>query len=720
MTPSTTRPWKVPSLFLCGFLLVGGGALQAQGPSLIELTAEDPAKIESPEACGECHISEYDVWKKTTHATGFKTLHRRQEATEIAERMGVSLLKRDSPCIRCHYTAVEAKEQLRAVAGVSCESCHGAGKDWINIHNDYGGKGFDHTNETPEHRAQRLERSRAAGMRRPSDLYPVVASCYTCHSVPFEELVNVGGHPAGSGDFELVARYQQIQHNFLQSLIEGDGTINRDRTPQELRLMYVVGRALEAESALRGVAEATEKGTYASAMIRRVRLATNELRTIERLVQAPQLTSILATLRQARVGLDNRPALLQTADAVGELARQFLASYDGSTLATLDPLVRGEVVDIVDEDVDEPEIAGQSPQDAAASTHDISVTGGGPGRDATAVGGSRPIGATAASSAAAPTIAAVPAVGEIKKRIRPTSQHGVVGPSTCTGCHRHGPQNEWWFGDAHYRSADRFFEEDPKAVQIARLYGIRPDRMSRGDQVCMDCHGTVVSGKEKREVGDGVGCESCHGAAADYLEPHQEGEPELGLQRPGYQKALQLGMAKLRDAEVRAKVCTGCHYITEPRLISAGHPSGREHDYIEGMATIEHWPESSLGDPELRNAFAAALQRRGAVPQVRLARLAGPAPQAAGTGGSPPAASGGGSRRGSGAESAGAGSSRTSTVRRSARASLPQRPAGEASQLDLPPFPEIAEDASIEEVLRLLEQRLEALYGATAPEGNKP
>lgn len=710
MTPPKTRPWKRPCLLLCWLLLAAGGALGAQGTPLIELTAEDPAEIVTPEACGECHISEYDVWKKTTHASGFKTLHRRDEATAIAERMGVSLLKRDSPCIRCHYTAVEAKEQLRAVAGVSCESCHGAGKEWINIHNDYGGKGFDHSNETPEHRAQRLERSRAAGMRRPSDLYPVVASCYTCHSVPFEELVNVGGHPAGSGDFELVARYQQIQHNFLQSLIEGDGTVNRDRTTDELRLMYVVGRTLEAESALRGVAEATEKGTYASAMIRRVRLATNELRAIERLTEAPQMTAILAALRQVRVGLDNRPALIQTADVIGELARQFLAAYDGSALAALDPLMRGEEVDLAD---DEPEIAGPP------STTGAEPTAGGPGATVTAASGETSQTAGAATSAAAPSVAAVPAVGEIKKRIRPPSAHGVVGPSTCTGCHRHGPQNEWWFGDAHYRSADRFFEQDPKAVQIARLYGIRPDRMSRGDQVCMDCHGTVVSGKEKREVGDGVGCESCHGAAEDYLEPHQEGEPELGLQRPGYQKALQLGMTQLRDAGVRAKVCTGCHYITEPRLISAGHPSGREHDYIEGMATIQHWPEDSLGDGQLRTAFASALQQRGAVPQVRLARLAGPAPTVAADGSSVAAGRGDTGSVGNGGGDGGeAGPTRPSTVRRSARASLPRRPAGEPSQLDLPPFPEIDQDASIEEVLQLLQQRLQELYEAT--EGKRP
>ena len=710
-TTSQKTSLFLPALFCLGIFYVNSVFAQS---SLLDLTAEDPAKIKTAEACGECHISEYEVWKTTPHATGFKTLHRRDEAAAIAERMGVSLIKRDSPCLRCHFTAVEKKEQLRAVSGVSCESCHGAGADWIDVHNDYGGKGFDHTNETAEHREERLRRSRELGMRRPTELYPVVASCYTCHSVPFEDLVNQGGHPAGSGDFELVARYGDIEHNFLQSFLDGDGTELEQRTQEQKRLMYFTGRALEVESALRGVAEATEKGTYASSMIRRVRLATNELRAIGRRSEATQIDDILGILRQAQITVGNRDALVRAADAVGEATRAFLADQDGTQLAALDPLLRGETDDLPD-DEDE----GDAVQVADAATP--SSDGATPGAAPTAPDSS---GSTATSGntrpAAATQSAAIPAVGEIKRRIRPASQHDTVGPSTCTGCHRHSPQSEWWFDDAHYRSADRFFEEDPKAVKIARLYGIRPDRMSRGDQVCMDCHGTVVSGKEKREAGDGVGCESCHGAAKDYLDPHQEGEPEDGVQRVGYQKALQLGMAELQDASVRATTCTECHYITEPRLISAGHPSGQDFDYLEGMGTIQHWETDSVSAGELRSAFASRLQQRGAVPSVRLARLAGDGltPASGDASGGAAARTASAAEGGSAASSAGATrNARPSTARRSARNPRPGPDASDAplSSLDLPPFPDIDEDTPIEEVLRLLEERLRQLYEATSP-----
>ena len=73
--------------------------------------------------------------------------------------------------------------------------------------------------------------------------------------------------------------------------------------------------------------------------------------------------------------------------------------------------------------------------------------------------------------------------------------HRTLGSSACGGCHE--SQNNWWFGHAHYRSVDPFFASESKNVQIARLYGIDPAEMTTGRHVCMDCHGTVVSGRER-------------------------------------------------------------------------------------------------------------------------------------------------------------------------------------------------------------------------------
>jgi hypothetical protein len=154
----------------------------------------DPEKIVGAQPCGECHQSELRTWKETRHNTGFKTMHRKESAEKIAGAMGFHLIKRESLCLKCHYTAQVERDQLKAISGVSCESCHGAASDWIKIHNNYGGKESTYENETSEHKAQRIAQSKEAGMRRPSELYEVAANCYQCHLVPHEKLVNVGGH----------------------------------------------------------------------------------------------------------------------------------------------------------------------------------------------------------------------------------------------------------------------------------------------------------------------------------------------------------------------------------------------------------------------------------------------------------------------------------------------------------------------------------------------
>ena len=547
-------------------LALSAASLQAQDHPYAR---EDPEKIVTAEACGECHVSEAEVWKKTPHATGFKTLHRLESAEAIAGRLGFRLMKRDSLCLSCHYTPTLQSGQLRAVAGVSCESCHGAGADWIDVHNDYGGKGLDHTTETPEHRARRIEESRDKGMRRSSDLYGVVKSCYGCHLVPEEQLVNVGQHSIGSGDFDFVRWQEQIRHNFLDSFLNGDGTDNAERPIDRRRVMYAVGRAVELESSLRGVAAAEGEGVYLKAMLRRVRLALGAVREIAEETAIPEMKEAVALVRGVSVSLGQQDALNRTADAIGELAQRFAAGADGTQLARLDPLLEGK------------RIAEPLPPPAG-------------GRATVAEAGSA------------------------------EGRHPTIGPGACSGCH--GPQNQWWFADNHFKSADPFFDQDPKNVEIARRYGISEDDMARGTAVCMTCHATVVTGREQRDVQDGVGCENCHGSAGDYLEPHKEGDKILGLERPGYRNALTLGMVELKDLEVRASNCTSCHYVTDRKLLAAGHPSGEGFDFVAGMSKVRHWEDPPVPAETLQAAFRTVLDARGPVPQVEVTELPPPSP----------------------------------------------------------------------------------------------
>ncbi|MEP0545440.1 MAG: cytochrome c family protein [Rhodothermales bacterium] len=301
----------------------------------------DPEKIvlnprNDRQPCGECHLLEYEVWQGTPHATTFDELHRTEQARAILDRMGLRLAKRESLCLRCHYTTKIVDEQPRAIAGVSCESCHGAARDWLDIHNNFGGA--TRQTETAEHRAVRVAQSREAGMLRPSDdLYAVAANCFECHTVPNEQLVNVGGHLPGSA-FELLDWSAEIRHNFVDSQGSTDQT-NRAPTPERRRMMYVLGRALDYEYSLRALAKATTEGLFAQAMAQRVQRAGREIDRILDVADVPALQEARALGEAVALGPGNGEALGGAAGQIGEVMRAFARAHDGSTLEAIDPLL---------------------------------------------------------------------------------------------------------------------------------------------------------------------------------------------------------------------------------------------------------------------------------------------------------------------------------------------------------------------------------------------
>ena len=179
----------------------------------------------------------------------------------------------------------------------------------------------------------------------------------------------------------------------------------------------------------------------------------------------------------------------------------------------------------------------------------------------------------------------------------------------CGGCH--SAQERWWRGHPHSRAAARLRNRDGRALEIARAYGVAAGSLDRGTQTCMWCHGTTTS-RPSRRVRAGVGCQRCHGAGADYLEPHQTAS---------YPASLALGMNDLRDPAVQAATCAGCHYITDPGLIEAGHPSGAGFDIVARQAGIVHWGEAfgrrtvPVDALALGAAHARVIAARGPVPE---------------------------------------------------------------------------------------------------------
>jgi hypothetical protein len=62
-----------------------------------------------PETCKACHPAAYETWKESPHARARDSLSERS--------------RKDMRCLSCH-----APDQGKAMAGVSCETCHGPGQ----------------------------------------------------------------------------------------------------------------------------------------------------------------------------------------------------------------------------------------------------------------------------------------------------------------------------------------------------------------------------------------------------------------------------------------------------------------------------------------------------------------------------------------------------------------------------------------------------------------
>lgn len=319
---------------------LAASAVRAASPEDPHRLPLDPKQVLGQEACEKCHAAEVATWKKTPHHTTFLTLHQKKEAADIAKKLGLSSIKRGQVCIECHYTPQAAADasQVKAISGVSCESCHGSAEKWVKLHSDYGGPAATKAGESEAHKAQRISGSIAAGMRNPHNLYLVAQSCFRCHTVPNEKLVNIGKHKAGTENFELVAWSQgMVRHNFLES----SGKENRPLSDERLRVMYVVGQIADLEFSLRATAEATEKAAYGVTSAQRTDRAAKRLIDLQTRINSPIVAQILEAYQGVKLKLNNRDQLLACAVKIAALGEQFADETSGHDLAPIQPLLPG-------------------------------------------------------------------------------------------------------------------------------------------------------------------------------------------------------------------------------------------------------------------------------------------------------------------------------------------------------------------------------------------
>ena len=152
-------------------------------PAAPPLPVDGPGRFLGVDTCGnsQCHDSA-EPWRNATvlmherrfwreldpHARAYETL-RGEPARRIASRLGLGVATQAEPCLACHSTRVPEAQQgpaFRAEMGIGCESCHGAGGNFL----------AKHVQPTATHAG-----NLAAGMYPLSDPQARAALCASCH-----------------------------------------------------------------------------------------------------------------------------------------------------------------------------------------------------------------------------------------------------------------------------------------------------------------------------------------------------------------------------------------------------------------------------------------------------------------------------------------------------------------------------------------------------------
>lgn len=315
-----------PVIYLtCLYLFILNSANAAQ--------PKDHGKVLGPNECAECHERTTEIWKQSHHFSTVNTMHRSEKAQKIAKKLGIKRIKAKSQCLGCHYTSQLVAEKPKVIAGISCESCHGPSKDWLERHSEYSGKKKE--TETAQEATARMQDSEAAGMIRPHMLYTLAKNCYSCHITPNEELVNVGGHSPGS-PFELMSWSQgEVRHTVWHN----EAGKNVEASAERKRMMFILGAAVELEESFKAVGQATKKAKYAVTMAKRAKRAAKRLAAIAKLLNNPELNDMVKVIKSTKLKLNNQVKLEAASAKIGELASRFATNYDGSTFAKVDSIL---------------------------------------------------------------------------------------------------------------------------------------------------------------------------------------------------------------------------------------------------------------------------------------------------------------------------------------------------------------------------------------------
>jgi len=121
------------------WMVVGAALMAWSGFAFAQEAASGPMYV-GVKRCKTCHNLEkggaqYTKWTESKHSKAFETLAS-PKALEIAKEKGIADPQKADECLSCHVTghgepADHFKESFVAADGVGCESCHGAGSNYL-------------------------------------------------------------------------------------------------------------------------------------------------------------------------------------------------------------------------------------------------------------------------------------------------------------------------------------------------------------------------------------------------------------------------------------------------------------------------------------------------------------------------------------------------------------------------------------------------------------
>ena len=174
-----------------------------------------------------------------------------------------------------------------------------------------------------------------------------------------------------------------------------------------------------------------------------------------------------------------------------------------------------------------------------------------------------------------------------------------LGTGSCSSSNCHGSahplkgsdvlQNEyytWTKHDQHSRAYSNLISSD--ARRMTSLLGLSAPNK---EPLCLSCHTTYVPEQSRRgerfQIEDGVSCESCHGAAENWLESH-------AVTGATHKENLAHGLTDIAQLSQRATLCLSCHYGDEEKrvthdLYGAGHPRLSFELDTFGILQPRHW-----------------------------------------------------------------------------------------------------------------------------------